>query len=163
MARELTLKQADFVLHYVGDCKGNATEAASRAGYKGNREQLRILGCQNLTKINVKQAIDAEKAKKLKKNKTKIQKWLEDVEDTETRAKSKGVLTAEQRAQDMRAKHLGSYEQDNLQKTGDHITQIAVLPAPERKEYLEGRIKALERQRDLIEVQGDAGDAIAEG
>ena len=43
--RQLTLKQAKFVLYYVGKANGNASEAARRAGYSSpeiqGRQQLR--------------------------------------------------------------------------------------------------------------------------
>ncbi len=43
---KLTHKQEAFCRAYVGEAKGNATEAARRANYKSPRVQ----GCENLTK-----------------------------------------------------------------------------------------------------------------
>lgn len=52
----LTVKQAAFVDHYI-ICHGNATEAARRAGYKGNDNTLKEVGRQNLLKPAIASAI----------------------------------------------------------------------------------------------------------
>lgn len=56
--RKLTAKQRLFVVHYLGTW--NATEAASRAGYKGTRNTLRVTGQDNLLVPAIKQAIADE-------------------------------------------------------------------------------------------------------
>lgn len=54
---KLTAKQEAFVNHYIETL--NATEAARRAGYAANSDvAFRVIGCENLTKLNVKTAID---------------------------------------------------------------------------------------------------------
>lgn len=57
MTNQLTGKQRKFVDEYL-KCF-NATEAARRAGYKGNGSTIRAIGCENLTKPNIKFEIDA--------------------------------------------------------------------------------------------------------
>lgn len=58
-ARRLTAKQFAFCKHYTSkDCYGNATESASRAGYKGNRKTLEAVGRENLGKPRIKQEVD---------------------------------------------------------------------------------------------------------
>lgn len=58
MAEEkLTLKQKLFVEAYLGEAKGNATEAARIAGYKGSDKQLGVIGAQNLAKLSISQAV----------------------------------------------------------------------------------------------------------
>ncbi|MBM3149599.1 MAG: terminase small subunit, partial [Chloroflexi bacterium] len=52
---KLTDKQRLFVEAYL-EC-WNATEAARQAGYKGNYATLRTIGCQNLTKLNIREQI----------------------------------------------------------------------------------------------------------
>ena len=47
---KLTLKQRKFIKFYLET--GNASEASRRAGYANDRQQ----GCQNLTKLNIRQA-----------------------------------------------------------------------------------------------------------
>lgn len=53
----LTTLQKAFVYEYPR-CNFNGTEAAARAGYKGNRDQLAVIASQNLRKLKVKEAID---------------------------------------------------------------------------------------------------------
>ena len=55
---KLTAKQARFCEEYTID--SNATQAAIRAGYSIN--SAKVIGCQNLTKPNIKQAIDKNRA-----------------------------------------------------------------------------------------------------
>lgn len=54
---DLTLKQQRWVEFYLQH--GNATEAARQAGYGANEDGLRVIGCQNLTKHNIRQRIQA--------------------------------------------------------------------------------------------------------
>lgn len=60
MAEELTAKQESFVTHYVA-CL-NATEAAARAGYGGDRKVLAVQGHENLRNPKIRAAIDARMA-----------------------------------------------------------------------------------------------------
>jgi len=52
----LTNKQKIFVEEYI-QC-WNATKAAELAGYKGNKDTLRSVGCENLAKPYIKDYID---------------------------------------------------------------------------------------------------------
>ncbi len=56
----LTPKQKAFAEYYIE--LGNATEAAVKAGY--NKKTARQIGCENLTKLDIKNYID-EKMKEL--------------------------------------------------------------------------------------------------
>ena len=58
MARELSEKQRRFVQAYMGEAVGNATEAASIAGYKGNRRTLEAVVRQNLGNPRIKEMIE---------------------------------------------------------------------------------------------------------
>lgn len=51
--RGLSLKQERFIAAYLGPARGNATEAARQAGYKGNAETLAEVGRQNLGKPGI--------------------------------------------------------------------------------------------------------------
>jgi phage terminase small subunit len=55
MANKLSKKQELFVEYYIQT--KNATQAARLAGYGGSYKTLRSIGSQNLTKINIKEAI----------------------------------------------------------------------------------------------------------
>jgi len=50
----LTLRQQTFVEMYLGQCYGNATEAARLAGYSGSDNQLATIGWQNLRKPEIR-------------------------------------------------------------------------------------------------------------
>jgi len=56
MSTDLTLKQERWINAYLET--GNATEAARQAGYGANEDGLRVIGCQNLTKLNIKRRIE---------------------------------------------------------------------------------------------------------
>ena len=57
--RPLTAKQSSFVHWYCSAAVNmNGTEAARRAGYKGNDKTLAVVGSENLAKPNVRKAID---------------------------------------------------------------------------------------------------------
>lgn len=58
MANQLSIKQAMFVSAYLGEAKGNATEAARMAGYKGNDVTLGAVGAENLKKPLIMTAIE---------------------------------------------------------------------------------------------------------
>lgn len=54
MSDKLTTKQRLFVEAYIGEARGNATEAARRAGYKGNDVTLGAVGAENLRKPQIR-------------------------------------------------------------------------------------------------------------
>lgn len=91
MAKKLTKKQQLFVDEYLIDL--NATQAAIRAGY--SVDTAREIGCENLTKPNIQQAIAkamAERSKRTGVNQDRVVEELakiafvniEDVVDTDT-------------------------------------------------------------------------------
>lgn len=57
---KLTAKQQRFVDEYLIDC--NATQAAIRAGY--STESAKVIGCENLTKPNIAEAIQKRMSEK---------------------------------------------------------------------------------------------------
>lgn len=59
--RMLSSKQERFCLEYINTA-GNATEAARRAGYKGNDNQLGQMGFENLRKPKIQERIAELKA-----------------------------------------------------------------------------------------------------
>src|SRR6476661_171311 len=54
---ELTTKQELFVDYYLGEARGNAAEAARRAGYQGADHVLRQIGYENLRKQDIAAAV----------------------------------------------------------------------------------------------------------
>ena len=63
--KKLTPKQLLFVSEYLKT--GNATEAARRAGYKGNDKTLGQVGAENLKKPGILRAIEAKQEKRSKR------------------------------------------------------------------------------------------------
>jgi phage terminase small subunit len=64
MAREgLTPKQQAFVAAYVGEARGNATQAARLAGYSGSDRTLQVTGHEVLSNPKVSQAIAEHREK----------------------------------------------------------------------------------------------------
>lgn len=57
--KKLTYKQQLFVEAYLGAAKGNATEAARLAGYKGNDQTLASVGAENLKKPQIASRVRA--------------------------------------------------------------------------------------------------------
>src|SRR5690606_5885979 len=60
--RKLTPKQEKFIHAYLGEARGNATEAARMAGYKGNDVTLASVGAENLKKPQISERIEAARA-----------------------------------------------------------------------------------------------------
>ena len=58
-SRPLTEKQRRFVEAYMGESRGNATDAAPRAGYVGSDATLAMVGNENLRKPKIRDAIQA--------------------------------------------------------------------------------------------------------
>lgn len=56
--KRLTLKQERFIAAYLGEAKGNATEAARKAGYAGNTDTLKVDGARLLANANIRARID---------------------------------------------------------------------------------------------------------
>jgi hypothetical protein len=76
-AKKLTGKQRLFVEAYQGDARGNATEAARLAGYKGNARTLCQVGAENLRKPNIQRALaDLAAASPLVLSRQQIQEEL---------------------------------------------------------------------------------------
>lgn len=74
MAARLTDKQRRFVSEYLIDL--NATQAAIRAGYSQNT--ARVIGCENLTKPDIQEAIQEEREKLSKRTEITQEKVLQE-------------------------------------------------------------------------------------
>ncbi len=152
--RKLSLKQRAFVDFYCGICNGNATESACKAGYKGSRAQLQVMGADNLSKPIIIKAMDEKCAENEAEIEYDLNEWRKDVLSTKTRAKTAKNYVAEQRAQEMMAKHIGSYAADNSQQSSP-LTQIGIVLTPQ------ARLADLEREMLMLKELVKAGTAIA--
>lgn len=86
MSKKLTLKQQRFVDYYLQT--GNATKSAKLAGYTTNNNTLRNIGAENLTKPNIKSAIQAKLIKD-KINPTYVLSGISTIADTSKRDNDK--------------------------------------------------------------------------
>lgn len=71
---KLTAKQERFVQEYMKDL--NATQAAIRAGYSA--KTAKEIGCQNLAKLHIAEAIERLQAKVQKKNDVSIDRIVQE-------------------------------------------------------------------------------------
>lgn len=87
--RPLTTKQQRFVDFY----DGNATEAARKAGYRGNESSLSSIGEQNLRKLEIKKAIQKREEKRNKlliaDREERQQFWTDGMRDTKADRKDR--------------------------------------------------------------------------
>lgn len=92
---KLTVKQDAFVKEYLLN-GGNATQAAIKAGY--SKESARFVGAENLTKPNIKAAIQAHQQKKdehfawSKAKKLQVLEKIIDVATREAEELDKGLI-----------------------------------------------------------------------
>lgn len=75
-ARRLSGKQRAFVEAYLGPAEWNATEAASIAGYKGDRQGLSVVGSGLLSNVRVAQAIAQRLAESGASTAELVHRWL---------------------------------------------------------------------------------------
>lgn len=62
--------------HFLGDAQWNATEAAKLAGYKGTRNTLAGVGCQNLRKPYIREHIRRRVQEMGASTEEIVQRWL---------------------------------------------------------------------------------------
>lgn len=74
----MTPKQALFVAKYLGEAQLNATKAAILAGY--SERTARQVGCENLTKPYIAEAIAAAQAKRVEASGVTRERWLQELE-----------------------------------------------------------------------------------
>jgi phage terminase small subunit len=114
----LTPKQQAFVDEYLVDLNG--AQAAIRAGY--SEKAAKEIAAENLTKPNVKAAIDAAILSRSKKTERKASDVLADVQELARTAKAEymaapenhNMLNAALKALELEGKHLGVAEHFNV-------------------------------------------------
>jgi phage terminase small subunit len=151
---ELTGKQQAFIEHYLGDCKYNATEAAARAGCKGNRATLQVVGVENLSKPIIKEAIAERMVEIREKTEITVAYIQAEHERLAKLAEAKGDYSTATRNKELLGKTIAAYT-DNTNVT-DTIKQ-RVLDANEKREA--DRIAAIAIREKLAEAntQSKAG------
>ena len=148
---KLTAKQERFVEEYVKD--NNATQAAIRAGYK--EKTARVIAAQNLSKLNIQNAIAKQREKISKQVEYDTAAWRKDLlkykENFETLIPRKDELgeievdangkpikkvndpKALMQTMDMLGKHLGAYSKDDSNKDGmDRLADAIMRRDPDK-------------------------------
>lgn len=87
---KLTHKQQAFVDAYCGPSKGNATDAARRAGYKGSDGTLQSVGAANVLKPVIADAIASRAAQVASARILTIEQMQEMLSDLAAQAASNG-------------------------------------------------------------------------
>jgi hypothetical protein len=120
----LSRKQHRFVQEWEAT-NGNATEAAARAGYKGNRNTLGVTGFGNLRKAKIKAAIAARSAQFTPQ---RVQLRLDEIGHA---AQAAGQFGPAVRAEELLGKSIGMWIDQSLQLTGvlndSHIAALLAI------------------------------------
>jgi len=116
MLPKLKPKQARFVREYI-DNGGNATQAAIAAGYA--EKNARVIGAQNLTKVNIKEAI-RELTEAREKSSGITAEWVRQ-QIAQIAQKEEAKDQDRLKALDMLAKMLGLYERRDEEQQGIRV------------------------------------------
>ncbi len=107
MSRKLTGKQLAFCRWYVSaEVDFNATEAARRAGYKGNATTLAAMAYENIRKPHIAAHIEKLRAEALSGASITVEKVLRDLEVTRAKALADGQYTAAKGCSELQGKYL---------------------------------------------------------
>ena len=108
----LTPKQERFYQEWRKD--RNATQAAKRAGY--SEKTAYSQGQRLLKKAEIRKRIAADTAKTAEKAGMSVQSVMEEIGDACKLAKRRKNVNALMRGLEMKAKHVGAFEKDNVQR-----------------------------------------------
>ena len=131
-SRPLTNKQMAFCVWYVsGAVNLNATEAAARAGYKGNRHQLQVIGAENLSKPMIRAEIDKRMAKAMSGADITIESVLRDLVVIGEKALDDGQYAPAARCAELKGRYLKMFT-DKI----EHVMEIEDMPLDELERLL---------------------------
>ena len=103
----LTAKQAAFIKWYCSSAVNmNGTEAARRAGYRGNDRTLAAISIQNLGKPMIREEVDRRIAKATAAANVTIERVLWELQVTYERASEAGKYSAAVRCLELQGKYL---------------------------------------------------------
>jgi phage terminase small subunit len=123
MSDELNPKQKRFCLEYIKDC--NATQAAIRAGY--SKKTAKIIGCQNLTKLNIKNYIEELQRPIIKKHKITAERVIQEIASLAFAEDNKGNKTSKVAGLKMLGQHLKVFENVDAENlVFNKLEQIAI-------------------------------------
>ena len=116
----MTNRQELFIQHYLTSF--NATQSAIKAGY--SEDTARVIGSQNSTKVDIKQAIDEGIAKIVAQTDDKraklIKYWVSVIDDTEAKE------TDRLKASDLLGKYLAMFTENlNIGNQADKSFKVS--------------------------------------
>lgn len=114
---KLTLKQQRFVDYYLQT--GNASKSAKLAGYNTNENTYRVIGAENLTKPNIKKAIQ-DKLIKDKISPTYVLSGISTIADTSKRDNDK------LKAYELLGKYLKLFTDTDTNKPTEIILKLGI-------------------------------------
>ncbi len=134
MPKELTNKQQAFIEHYTKDpeCKGNGTESAKRAGYKGNRMTLQSVAKENLLKPLIKQAVEAARVEMVKQIEVTVEFIVQKLLNGLSMAEVRGDLVSMARFSELLGRYKAMFT-DKYQDTGQ--SSLPALTPVEQERY----------------------------
>ena len=142
----LTPKQDLFVHEYMIDL--NATQAAIRAGY--SKKTAYSIGNENLSKPEIKSAIDAKKAEKARKIDITVDSVLNDIIRIGDKAEQSDRYNDALKARELLGKHLKMFT-DKVETTGDltiNVVQFSNqerLEAPAEPQRIDAKVEELDQ------------------
>lgn len=132
--RPLTDKQTAFIHWYCSaEVSMNATEAARRAGYKGNDHQLGVVGSENLAKPGIRKAIDSRIQAAMKGADVTVEATLRRVSTIGDKALAAGQYASAAKCAELHGKYLKMWTEriEHVQTIEDVTTQELVRLARE--------------------------------
>lgn len=125
MSRAFTAKQRGFIEWYCSaSVNMNGTEAARRAGYKGNDGTLANTAAENLRKPYIRQEIDIRLDAALSGANITVEKVLRDLEITYVKALTDGHYTAAVRCLELQGKYLKMFT-DKIEHVEQPIDEMS--------------------------------------
>lgn len=133
----MTPKKRKFVAEYLVD--GNATRAATAAGYKG----ARFKGCHLCAQDDIREAIEAGVAEVVERTQTTVDTIMRDLAALQDAAQAAKQYSAAIRAAELRGKHIGLWP-DKIRLTHEFSTLTDAELVTEAARLLGGAVQATE-------------------
>jgi phage terminase small subunit len=127
--RSLTEKQKWFIHWYCSaEVNMNGTEAARRAGYKGNDHQLGVVGSENLAKPGIRAAIDKRLKAAMKGADVTVEATLRRVSTIGDKALADGQYASAAKCAELHGKYLKMWTEriEHVQTIEDVSTEELV-------------------------------------
>lgn len=115
---KLTGKQTAFIQHYLGDSKFNATDAARKAGYKGNENTLNQTANKLVRNGKIRALLDAKAAETTQNSEITVESIAKEIRSI---AFGTAGLTYRLRALELLGRYRAMFT-DKVENLGDGLT-----------------------------------------